>query len=169
MTITLQNRSGRQFVFHVEHEAACTEKQCHCTRRVVGVQDRDRATGQKTLRAHKRRVPGSVTLNAARTEGDAVSGLPEGVLQVPDVAVAVRAKVLSWRKDEDGVPPHHQAGKIAAVELAAARAEKAKKDEEATKLRRELAVAALTSVAAVKPAESTTPETEGQASEKKAE
>lgn len=124
MSVTLQNRSGRQILFHLHHDATCSEAKCFCSRRVVGVQDHDPATGQRTLRAHKRRVPDSVTLNAYRTEGDKISGLPDGVLHVPEVAAAISAKQIVCTQDVEGTPPHHVAAKVAHAKSVADKAAK---------------------------------------------
>lgn len=128
MTVTLQNRTGRQFIFHLEHAATCTDELCFCGRKVVGVQDRAK-TGEKTVRALKRRVPDSVTLNAVRTEGDKVSGLPDGVLHVADVSNAIRARRIVWTKDAEGAVGHHHAAKLAHAARVAA---KAKTDNDRT-------------------------------------
>lgn len=113
MTVTLQNRSPSQRIFHLHHAAACADSSCSCERRTVGVQDHDPKSGKRTLRAHKHRVPASVTLNAYRSEGDQVSGLPDGVISAPEVAKAIRAKAITWSKDEAPTMPAHHAAKLA--------------------------------------------------------
>lgn len=76
-----------------------------CTRAVVGTRDHNPASGERSVRAHRKRISGSVTLMPKGTPGDVVRGLPESVLKAPDVERALKmwppkiaAKTLS--KDE---------------------------------------------------------------------
>jgi hypothetical protein len=124
MTVTLQNRSPRQRVFHIEHAAACTEEKCFCGRALIGVQRHDAKTGRKTLTAFQRRIPDSITLNAFRSEGDSISGLPNGILQAREVSKAIRRRAIAWSTDGEKVVAHgpNVIAKLAAQKSAAATA-----------------------------------------------
>jgi hypothetical protein len=120
-TVTLENRTGRRLVFHLSH-ATCTEASCTCKRVAVGVHDHHPKSGAKTLRAFVRRLPDSITLNARRSEGYQVSGLPMAIINDPHVAKALKKKRIAFVKDEPEVAAHDRkvADKIAAQKRAVA-------------------------------------------------
>jgi hypothetical protein len=150
VTVTLENRSPRRKIFHLTHDHACSGASCSCARVVVGVQDHNPKTGVKSLRALRRRLPGSITLLARGHEGAKVSGLPETILADAEVAKAIRAKQIAWAADDEGgskkVAAHHPhaAGKLAAqaAAQAAAEAHEASIDHEAERTEKAQAHAA---------------------------
>lgn len=94
MPVTLKNKARAMKVFNLPHAIVCTEALCLCTRRVTGVQDVHPETGEKSMRALKKRLADSVTFTAAGTEGDEVSDLPDTVLAVPEIAAAIKRREL---------------------------------------------------------------------------
>ena len=120
-TVTLENRTGRRLTFHLSHET-CSEDSCSCQRVVVGVQDHDKVTGKKSLRALVRRLPDAITLNARRTEGSQLAGLPLAIVRDPAVAKAIRKKKIAFTKDADGTQAHDRtvSAKLARQKAAAA-------------------------------------------------
>lgn len=61
-----------------------------CTRAVVGTRDHNPESGERTVRAHRKRISGSLTLMPKGTQGDVIRGLPESVLKAPDVDRALK-------------------------------------------------------------------------------
>lgn len=94
MAVILRNRTKKHYVFGLPHAKVCTEAQCLCTRQKVGVQDHNPATGEKTLRAVRQRLQGSVSLNAAGTDGSETEPLPNGAARLPEVRALVLAGAL---------------------------------------------------------------------------
>jgi hypothetical protein len=123
--ITLHNRTRQQRTFHLEHDPACAGGRCYCHTRTVGVQDHDAKTGTRTLRAVTQRVPSAITLNAKGSEGDSLSGLPQGTISVPEIAKSIKEKLIAWTNDPEGGVPHHHADKARAQKAAAEAAVKA--------------------------------------------
>lgn len=107
MTVKLQNHSRRMLVLNLPHEDVCSEEKCHCSRQLVGVQQHDAATGEKTVQAFKRRLAGALTLCAKGTDGDTVSDLPDGVLRAPDVRAAIQGGLV--RFNSTGLAAHDKA------------------------------------------------------------
>jgi hypothetical protein len=110
VTVTLENRTARRQLFHLTHAHACADGEagtCSCKRITVGVQDHNPTTGVRTLRAHKRRLPDSITLNARLSDGSKVSGLPDKIIGDPAVAKAIKAKRIAWSKDPETVGARH--------------------------------------------------------------
>jgi hypothetical protein len=93
--VTLKNKARAMKVFNLPHAIVCTEALCLCTRRVTGVQDVHRETGEKQMRALKKRLADSITFTAAGTEGDTIKELPDTVLQVPEIGAAIRRRELA--------------------------------------------------------------------------
>jgi len=116
MTVTLQNRSPRQRVFHLDHPGASF------LRRVAVVREHDPKSGKKTPRAFAARIPDTLTLNAFRSEGDSISGLPDEVLRAPEIRKAIKRQAIVWSKDKGKVHPPGAQAKIAAQKAAAAQA-----------------------------------------------
>lgn len=60
--ITLQNLTKRTVVLNLTHAYACSPTECTCDRMKVGVQEHDKITGDRRVRAQTQRVPASITL-----------------------------------------------------------------------------------------------------------
>lgn len=91
--IKISNVSRRLVTLNLPHDSACSGDGCFCSRHKIGVQELDRATGAKTLRAMNRRLAGSLTLAAKGSDGD-TAVVPGAVARAPDVAAAARAGVI---------------------------------------------------------------------------
>lgn len=107
MTVKLHNYSRRMLVLNLPHEAVCSEEKCYCSRQVVGVQQHEPVTGEKSVQAFKRRLASSLTLCAKGTDGDTVGDLPDGVLRAPDVRLAIKTGAL--RFNSTGLDAHDEA------------------------------------------------------------
>lgn len=102
--LTIKNNAKRMQVFNLPHDVACSESACGCTRQLVGVTDLDPKTGDKTVRALKRRLADSITLTAAGSEGDTLEGLPNGVAFVPEIKAAAARKEITIKRVDDDAP-----------------------------------------------------------------
>lgn len=76
-TLTLKNRTNAILVINLPH-ALVPECASHS---VVGTRSHDKASGERRIEAHRKRISGSITLLA---EGS-VEGLPLSVRRAPDV------------------------------------------------------------------------------------
>lgn len=75
--------------FNLPHELVCTELDCKCVHRVVGVRNHDPVTGIRDVKAIHRRMCQSVTIMAKGTPGSRSEPMPRSILRVPDVHAAV--------------------------------------------------------------------------------
>lgn len=113
-TVALANQTRTIQVLNLPHSVVPEL----ATRGVVGTQDHDKITGERHVRAHKKKISGSITLMPKGIEGDIVSGLPLSVLKAPDVERAIHA----W--------PPRVASKISSAPERDIAAEEAKKKAE---------------------------------------
>lgn len=86
-TVTLANQTRTTLVLNLPHDVVPEL----ATRGVVGTRDHNGKTGDRTVRAHRKRISGSVTLLPKGIEGDMVRGLPFSVMKSPDVQRALNA------------------------------------------------------------------------------
>lgn len=134
MAVTLKNNTRRMQVINLDHSVVCSEDDCRCTRQRTGIQAHDPRTGEKTVRAFNRRLPGSITLTAKGSDGDTVAGLPDGVARLPTVqllkgrgelAIELETEeVLAARKADAEEAKKRQADYAAAVKKSAEAAPK---------------------------------------------
>lgn len=85
MAVTLDNRLRRMQVFNLVHDAYCRGGTCACSAITTVVVDENPRTGDRVPRRVQKKVPTALTLLA----GEVRPGLPDGVLRVPDVRVAL--------------------------------------------------------------------------------
>jgi hypothetical protein len=89
--VTLKNNTNRRQIFECPHDFVCTEGECLCT----VLQQRSRAhnpeTGEVGTRSEEVKAPFAVHLSARGTS----QSLPDGVLQVPAVAEAIRRGLIT--------------------------------------------------------------------------
>lgn len=103
--VTLKNLSKRMVVINLPHEMACSEERCFCGRMKVGVTELNKDTGEREVRALNKRLPGSLTLCAAGTEGSEIAGLPDKIARLPDVKRAKADGELAWELEEAAPTP----------------------------------------------------------------
>ena len=126
-TVTLANQSRTTLVLNLPHHIVPELS----SRGTVGTRDHDAKSGDRTVRAHRKKISGSITLMPKGIDGDIVRGLPASVLKAPDVQRALNF----W-------PPKIAAKALSKEEREAetkAMAEQAAKDEAAAKVAEELA------------------------------
>lgn len=134
-TVTLANQTRATLVLNLPHDVVPEM----ASRAVVGTRDHDAATGERTVRAHRKRISGSVTLLPKGIEGDMVRGLPFSVMRSPDVQRALNA----WPPKLAAKVLDPAAREAEEKDLAAA----AKKSGEAMRLAREQAARKATKLA----------------------
>ena len=91
MAIALRNTQRRMQVFNLRHDLYCEAAgRCGCAEQTVTTVEENPLTGERRPRSVKRKVPGALTLLALETQ----EGLPESVLELPEVKRAVSAGAL---------------------------------------------------------------------------
>ena len=90
MPVTLQNRLRQLQVFNLVHDAYCRGRACSCSEITAIVVDENPRTGERAPRRVPKRVPTALTLLARETR----AGIPNNVLQVPDVRAALARGIL---------------------------------------------------------------------------
>lgn len=90
MPVTLHNRSWQMQVFNLVHDAYCRGRACSCSEITTIVVEENPRTGERAPRRVPKRVPAALTLLARETR----SGLPNTVLQVPDIQAAIGRGIL---------------------------------------------------------------------------
>lgn len=105
-------------IFNLAHETACSDTHCMCARQKHGVQEHDKTTGDRRVRAINKRVPASITLfpkghndtvdkraiGAEKADYqqiplDRVSGLIPTIRNVPEIAAALRKGEITITDD----------------------------------------------------------------------
>lgn len=85
MPVTLESRLRQIQVFNLEHAAYCGAGTCVCSDITTVVLEENPRTGERAPRHISKKVPSAMTLLARERQG----GLPDAVLQVPDVRAAI--------------------------------------------------------------------------------
>lgn len=113
--LTIRNLTKRTLVFNLAHEFACSATVCTCGRMKVGVQEHDKRTGERRVRAVHQRLAASITLFPKGTRSDdgkraidQAEGLLVNVARVPEIQAAkargeIEIKVVAEKKAE--APP----------------------------------------------------------------
>lgn len=86
-TATLANQTRTTIVLNLPYDVVPEL----ATRGVVGTREHNGESGDRTVRAHRKRISGSLTLLPKGTPGDMLRGLPASVLEAPDVKRALNA------------------------------------------------------------------------------
>lgn len=86
-TVSLANQTRSIMVLNLPYEVV---PECS-SRGVAGTRDHDPTSGARSVRAHKKKISGSITLMPKGMEGDMSAGLPLSVLKAPDVERALKA------------------------------------------------------------------------------
>ena len=86
-SVSLANQTRFVMVLNLPHEVVPER----ASRMLVGTTDHDATTGERHLRATRKRISGSVTLQPKGVAGDVVRGLPMNVLRAPEVRRALQA------------------------------------------------------------------------------
>jgi len=101
MPVTLENRLRQMQVFNLVHEAYCREGVCACREVEAVVVEENPRTGDRAPRRVTRRAAAALTLLAREVR----QGLPDTVLQVPDVRAAVaRGQLRVVRQGPETAP-----------------------------------------------------------------
>jgi hypothetical protein len=85
MAVVIENRLRRMQVFNLPHESYC-HGPCACSELALVVLAENPRTGERAPKQVLRRIPGSLTLLSLERK----SGLPNAVLDAPEVAAAIR-------------------------------------------------------------------------------
>lgn len=85
MPVTLESRVRQMQVFNLPHDTYCLDGSCSCSDTTAVVVEENPRTGQRAPRRVTRRTSSSLTLLAL----DRRSGLPTGILDVPEVQAAI--------------------------------------------------------------------------------
>lgn len=101
MPVTLHNRSRQMQVFNLVHDAYCRGRACSCSEITTLVVEENPRTGERAPRRVPKRVPAALTMLARETR----SGLPNAVLQVPDVQAAIGRGILRVVTQTSEAPP----------------------------------------------------------------
>jgi hypothetical protein len=103
-TVTLANQTRSIQVMNLPFEIVPELS----SRGVAGTQDHDGSTGGRSVRAHRKKISGSITFQPKGTKGDILERLPLSVLDAPDVKRALEAwppklaaKLLEPREQEE--------------------------------------------------------------------
>jgi hypothetical protein len=83
-TISLENISGRQLIFHLPHEQFCGNGDCACEVREQMVQEYNHRTGEHTPHMAERRICSSISLLSGERRV-----VDPRVLNVPDISAAI--------------------------------------------------------------------------------
>lgn len=101
MPVTLENRLRQMQVFNLAHDAYCRDGACACREVEAIVVDENPRTGDRAPKRVSRRAPIALTLLAREVR----AGLPDAVLDVPDVRTAVtRGQLRVVRQAPDPAP-----------------------------------------------------------------
>jgi hypothetical protein len=88
MSIVIKNMERRMRVINLPHETFCKAAgKCSCTRETVTTVVHDSKTGERSPVSRVKRIPASLTILGL----EAREGLPDAVLEVPEVKRALRA------------------------------------------------------------------------------
>ncbi|MBN1771105.1 MAG: hypothetical protein JXB32_07590 [Deltaproteobacteria bacterium] len=90
MPVTIQNRSWQMQVFNLVHDAYCRGRACSCSEITTVVVNENPRTGERAPRRVPKCVPAALTLLAREVR----TGLPNTVLQVPDIQAALARGTL---------------------------------------------------------------------------
>jgi hypothetical protein len=85
MPVTLESRLRQIQVFNLDHDAYCGAGACVCSDITTVVLEENPRTGERAPRRITKKAPGAMTLLARERQG----GLPDAVLQVPEVRAAI--------------------------------------------------------------------------------
>ena len=85
MPVTLESRLRQIQVFNLDHDAYCGVGACVCSDITTVVLEENSRTGERAPRRITRKAPGALTLLARERQ----VGLPDAVLQVPEVRAAI--------------------------------------------------------------------------------
>jgi hypothetical protein len=107
--LTIENKSRRTVILNLPHDVVCTGDSCGCGRMKVGVQDHDPQTGERTLRAIRKKVPASITLTSVGTPGATLTGLPNRLIHVAELKRAVARGALVVTREAPPSPPAAEA------------------------------------------------------------
>ncbi len=88
--VTLRNTKNRRQSFELPHSFVCSADECLCTKTEQQSRTLDPVTGEYGTRVEEVQFPCSIHLAARGTS----KALPDGVLEVPAVAEAIRRGVL---------------------------------------------------------------------------
>lgn len=84
-------------VIHLTHEVYCAAAgDCRCKRDPVLVEVFDEAKKKRVKSTQNKRLPHTITLSAAGTEGDSIEGLHPAVLKTEDGARFLAARQIKW-------------------------------------------------------------------------
>lgn len=88
--VTLRNTQNRRQVFELPHSFVCSDDECLCTVMEQRRRVHDGKSGEVGVMSEEARLPSAVHLSARGTS----RALPDGVLDVPAVAAAIRRGLL---------------------------------------------------------------------------
>ena len=101
MPVTLHNRSWQMQVFNLVHDAYCRGRACACSDITTVVVEENPRTGERAPRRVPKRLPTVLTLLAREVR----TGLPNSVLQVPDIQAAITRGILRVVAQTPEPPP----------------------------------------------------------------
>lgn len=84
--VTLRNPQSRKLVFELPHQFICSEEECLCTISEQRGRTHDPVTGEIGVRSEEVRYPLAIVIHPRTTS----QALPDGTLEVPAVAEAIR-------------------------------------------------------------------------------
>lgn len=101
MPVTLESRLRQIQVFNLDHDAYCGHGECACSDITTVVLEENPRTGERAPRRITKKAPGAMTLLARERQ----AGLPEAVLQVPDVRAAIERGHVRIVEQTPAAPP----------------------------------------------------------------
>lgn len=85
MPVTIESRLRQMQVFNLDHEAYCGQGPCACSDITTVVLEENPRTGERAPKRMTKKAPAALTLLARERQ----EGLPETILQVPEVRAAI--------------------------------------------------------------------------------
>jgi hypothetical protein len=115
MPLTIESRSRRMQVFHLQHDVCCRDR-CACAEVAVFVAAENPRTGERARKRTIRRVPGSITFLARERK----ENLPAAFLELAQVKAAIgRGYLRVVAQAPDGSAPSAAAAASVTPELVA--------------------------------------------------
>lgn len=103
MPVTIRNMERRMKVINLPHEAFCGKAgKCSCAEKTVTTVVQDPRTGERNQVSRVKRIPSSLTILSLETR----TGLPDAVLEVPEVKRGLRAGRLRVVEQRSDVKPN---------------------------------------------------------------